>query len=142
MLLVDLDGDGKRHFVELGDPEEPPVPSDEGILAHETMVPRLWIAYQAQDSDLAKPHALETNVTRLAERLRQAFDVILVIGPAEMESYARRRLAVIVDGNILVVGQDRTRSEAANDMIDRVQASGGRFFGLFYTGATRALALP
>lgn len=139
VLLVDLAGDGSRHFAEVGSPEQPPTPSDEGILAHETMVPRLWIAYQAQDSDLGRPHALETNVTRLAERLRHAFDLILVIGPDEMESYARRRLAVIVDGNILVVRQDTTRAEAANAMIDRVQASGGRFFGLFYTGATREL---
>lgn len=141
VLLIDLDGDGRRHFVELGAPDQPPTPSDEGILAHETMVPRLWIAYQARDSDLARPHALETNVTRLADRLCQAFDLVLIIGPDEMESYARRRLAVIVDGNILVVRQDVTRAEAANDMIDRVQAGGGRFFGLFYTGATRELIL-
>ncbi|MCP6037089.1 hypothetical protein NL368_27510, partial [Klebsiella pneumoniae] len=78
-------------------------------------------------------------MTRLAERLCQAFDFILVIGPDEMESYVRRRLAVIVDGNILVVREDATRAEAANGMIDRVQASGGRFFGIFYTGAAREL---
>ncbi|WP_165585323.1 Wzz/FepE/Etk N-terminal domain-containing protein [Roseococcus sp. SYP-B2431] len=139
VLLIDLAGDGSRHFAEVGSPEQKPGPSDEGILAHETMVPRLWIAYQAQNSDLANPHALETNVTRLAERLCQAFDFILVIGPDEMESYVRRRLAVIVDGNILVVREDATRAEAANGMIDRVQASGGRFFGIFYTGAAREL---
>jgi len=137
ILLIDLAGDGRRHFEELGDPDQPPIPSDEGILAHETMVPRLWIAYQALDSDLARPHALETNVTILADRLRRAFDLVLVIGAGEVESYARRRLAVIMDGNLLVVAQDVTRSDAAADMIDRVQGSGGRFFGFFYTKATR-----
>lgn len=135
VLLVDLAGDGMRHFVELGDPEQRPTPSDEGILAHETMVPRLWIAYQARDSDLARPHALETSVTRLAGRLCQAFDLVLIVGAEETESYARRRLAVIVDGNILVAAEDLTRRDMANEMIERIQASGGHFFGVVYTGA-------
>ena len=137
VLLVDLAGDGRRHFTELGDPAQPPIPSDEGILAHETMVPRLWIAYQAGDSELGLPHALETNVTLLADRLRRAFDLVLIIGAEEVESYARRRLAVMMDGNILVVGQDTTRGDAALAMVERVEASGGRFFGFCYTGATR-----
>ncbi|WP_421992903.1 exopolysaccharide transport family protein [Roseococcus sp.] len=135
VLLVDLAGDGMRHFVELGDPAQRPSPSNEGILAHETMVPRLWIAYQARDSDLARPHALEATVTQLADRLCKAFDVIIIIGAGEMESYARRRLAVIVDGNILIAGEDLTRSTDAKGMIERVQASGGHFFGVVYTGA-------
>ncbi|UPY35793.1 hypothetical protein [Sediminicoccus sp. KRV36] len=138
VLLVDLAGDGRRHFDELGDPDQPPIPSDEGILAHETMVPRLWIAYQARDSDLARLHALETNVTFLADRLRRAFDLVLIIGANEVETYARRRLAVMMDGNILVIAQDVTRIEPAAEMIERVEASGGRFFGFFYTGATRS----
>lgn len=84
------------------------------------------------------PHALEAGVMHMTDRLRMAFDVCILIGGAEMESYARRRLALLVDGNILVVGHGRTQRAAAQAMIGQVQSGGGRFFGLFWTGQARA----
>jgi len=69
----------------------------------------------------------------MTDRLRLAFDVCILIGGAEMESYPRRRLAALVDGNILVVGRGRTRRRAAEAMAGRVQAAGGRFFGMVWT---------
>ncbi len=137
VALIDLDGDGRRHLAELGDPAQPPIPSPEGVFAHATGVPRLWITYQKREAALMTPQALESGVMHMTDRLRMAFDVCILIGGAQMESYPRRRLAQLVDGNILVVAQGRTRREGAQAMIGQVQAGGGRFFGLFWTGASR-----
>lgn len=138
VALIDLDGDGRRHLATLGDPAQPPIPSPEGVFAHATGVPRLWVTYQRREAALMTPHALETGVLHMADRLRTAFDVCVLIGGAEMDHYARRRLAAVVDGNILVVGRGRTRGPAAREMIGQVQSGGGRFFGLFWTEGARA----
>lgn len=139
VVLIDLEGDGRRHLAELGDPARPPIPSAEGIYAHATGVPRLWITYQPREAALVKSHggeggALETGVMHLADRLRLAFDVGIVIGGAEVEHYARRRLSMLVDGNILMVREGMTDRDRVSELSLAVQGAGGRFFGFVWAG--------
>jgi hypothetical protein len=134
VVLIDLEGDGRRHLAELGDPARPPIPSAEGIYAHATGVSRLWVTYQPREAALVKPGALETGVMNLAERLRMAFDLGIVIGGGAVEHYARRRLALLVDGNILVVREGMTGREQAVALMAAVQGAGGRFFGFLWAG--------
>lgn len=134
VVLIDLEGDGRRHLAELGDPSQPPIPSAEGIYAHPTGVPRLWITYQPREAALVKPGARETGVMHLADRLRLAFDVGIVIGGAEVEHYARRRLSMLVDGNILMVREGMTDRERVTELAAAVQGAGGRFFGFVWAG--------
>lgn len=138
VALIDLDGDGRRHLGALGDPAAPPIPSPEGVFAHATGVPRLWITYQQREAALMLPQTLETGVMHMADRLRSAFDVCVLIGSGQVDSYARRRLSVLVDGNILVVGQGHTPRRAAQALIGQVQSGGGRFFGMVWTERARA----
>ena len=134
VVLVDLEGDGRRHLKELGDPSRPPIPSAEGIFAHATGVPRLWITYQPREAALVKAGALETGVMHLADRLRLAFDVGIVIGGGELEHYARRRIAMLVDGNILMVREGMTERDRALELAAATQVAGGRVFGLVWSG--------
>jgi hypothetical protein len=139
VVLIDLEGDGRRHLAELGDPDRPPIPSAEGIFAHATGVPRLWITCRSREAALVQHQggsagALETGVMHLADRLRLAFDVGIVIGGAEVEHYARRRLSMLVDGNILMVREGMTDRECVMDLTAAVQGAGGRFFGFVWAG--------
>ena len=138
-LLVDLQHDGRTHLAALGS-QVMPVERIEGhVLAFSTVIPQLWISYDARNSHLTDPRVAQSQTETLLAMLRREFDVVIVIGPDRSESYAMRRLTALVDANVMVVRGERTRGTAAREFRDWVLASGGVLLGLVFTGRRRIM---
>ena len=138
-LLVDLNGDGRTQLAELGAQPIPTHQPEDGMVAFGTSVPKLWASLGAQHSALANPHALQLQTERLLAELRQEFDVVLVVGPATIGTYAQRRLTVLVDANVVVVRAERTEAPQARQLRDSILSSGGNLLGLVFTGQRRVV---
>ncbi|MBP0447237.1 hypothetical protein J8J14_20910 [Roseomonas sp. SSH11] len=138
-LIIDLQTDGRGHLAALGsrplDVER--IPGH--VLTFSTVVPNLWVSFEAQDSHLTDPHVGRAETAGLIRQLRSAFDVVLVIGPDEDESYPMRRLTGLVDLNLLVVRAEETRGDRARRMRDWVLGSGGALLGFVLTGERRVM---
>lgn len=134
VALVDLQGDGREHLLALGTPA---VKGERGaageLLMLATVLPRLFIAFEAARTDLADPRAGIEQVEALVRRLRASFETVILVAPDGADSYAARRLAAVVDANILVVRGERTKLREARAVRDAVLASGGALLGLAYT---------
>ncbi|HEY8610147.1 MAG TPA: hypothetical protein VIL69_02520, partial [Roseomonas sp.] len=133
-VLIDLQTDGRDHLAALG---TQPVEVDRiagQVLTFNTVVPNLWVSYEARDSHLTDPHVGQAETRSLMNQLRTAFDLVLIIGPERDESYAMRRLTALVDANVIVVRGEQTRADLAREMRDWVLGSGGRLLGFVFTG--------
>jgi uncharacterized protein involved in exopolysaccharide biosynthesis len=139
VALIDLQTDGRGHLAALGSEpvEVERIPGH--VMVFSTVVPNLWISHQAMQSDLSNPRATREETETLLGRLREAFGLVVVIGPDQSENYAMRRLAAMVDANVLVVRGERSRGDRARAMRDWVLASGGALLGFAYTGYRRIL---
>ena len=138
-LLVDLSSDGRAQLAALDAEVSAVHHPEDGMVAFGTSVPKLWATFGAQHSALANPHALQQQVERLLAELRQEFDVVLVVGPAQLDSYAQRRLTVLVDANVIVVRAERTEAPQARQLRDIILSSGGNLLGLVFTGQRRVV---
>lgn len=139
-LLIDLAGDGRSHLAALGARplEVERIPGH--VLTFNTVIPNLWVSYEARSSRLIDPRASRAQVETLVQELREAFDVVLIIGPdAAEETYAASRLGVLVDANVLLVRSERTHAAAARAARDAVAGAGGALLGLVVTGQRRIL---
>lgn len=133
-LLVDLQEDGRAHLAALGSRPLPVDATPGYILTFSTVVPGLWVSYEARGSRLLDPQASREEVEQLVRQLREAFDVVLVLGPGgEEESYAAARLGAVVDANVMLMRAQRTRLAAARAVRDFVQGSGGALLGFVMT---------
>jgi hypothetical protein len=65
--------------------------------------------------------------------LKREFDVILVVA-GDGSGYAARRLAGLMDANLLVVRGEVTRLRAARERRDEILAAGGALPGIAFTG--------
>jgi Mrp family chromosome partitioning ATPase len=133
-LLVDLQEDGRSHLAALGTQPVSVERIDGHVLAFNTIFERLWVTYEAQQSDLMNTRVDLTQVQGVLAQLRQAFEVVVIIGPDPSASYATRRIAGLVDANILVVRGERTEAGPAREDRDSVLSAGGRILGLAFTG--------
>jgi uncharacterized protein involved in exopolysaccharide biosynthesis/Mrp family chromosome partitioning ATPase len=132
-LLIDLQTDGRAHLAALGSQPLAVERTEGHVIAFNTVIPTLWIAYDARRSHLADPRVAESDTRRLLHMLKQEFSVIVIIGPDPSESYAARRLAALVDGNVVVVRGGRTRGAPARRSRDSILVSGGPLLGLAFT---------
>ena len=131
---MDLRQDGRAHLAALGT-QPMSVERIEGhVLAFNTVIERLWITYEAEKSDLMNPRADAAQIEGVLAQLRRAFEFVIVIGPDPASDYVSRRLAAMVDANILVVRGERTEAGPARRARDAVVAAGGRILGLAFTG--------
>ncbi|MCQ4158919.1 hypothetical protein NON00_03145 [Roseomonas sp. GC11] len=139
VALLDLQTDGRGHLAALGSQpvEAERIPGH--VLVYSTVLPNLWISYQAMESDLTNPRASREETQTLLDRLRAAFDTVVLVGPDETENYAMRRLAAMVDANLMVVRGERTRGPEARAVRDWVLGSGGALLGFAFTGQRRLL---
>ncbi|MBS7811740.1 GumC family protein [Roseococcus pinisoli] len=133
-LLVDLQEDGRSHLAALGT-QPMNVERIEGhVLAFNTVIERLWITYEAQKSDLMNIRVDVAQIQDVLAQLRRAFELVIVIGPDPSASYATRRLAALVDANVMVVHGESTEAGPLRQNRDAVLAAGGQVLGLAFTG--------
>ncbi|WP_159999661.1 hypothetical protein [Roseomonas sp. 18066] len=139
IALIDLQSDGRGHLSALGSQplEVERVPGH--VMVFSTVVENLWVSHQAMQSDLSNPRATREETATLLGRLRDAFALVVVIGPDQSDNYAMRRLSAMVDANVMVVRGERTRGDRARAVRDWVLASGGALLGFAYTGHRRIL---
>ncbi|SHJ70938.1 Uncharacterized protein involved in exopolysaccharide biosynthesis [Roseomonas rosea] len=133
-LLVDLETDGRAYLAAMGshpvhEPQDP-----ENLLAFNTAIPHLWVAYGARQSILGDPHAGIERTVALLERLRRDLDVVVVVAPTDAEDYAMRRLTALVDANVLALRAQRTDKGTIRAARDAVLSAGGRLVGFVMSG--------
>ncbi|MGX9962729.1 hypothetical protein ACVFYP_05370 [Roseomonas sp. F4] len=133
-LLADLQTDGRVFLAAMGshpvhEPQDP-----EQLLAFNTVLPNLWVAYGARSSLLGDPHAGMERTLALLNRLRQDLDLVILVAPMDSEGYAMRRLTALVDANVLALRADGTDKSAARAARDAVLAAGGRLVGFVMSG--------
>lgn len=141
VLLLDLQTDGAAHLRALGGTPEAVERVEGHVLAFPTAHERLWVAYESQHSQLTDPRAGEAEAARMLALLKREFDVILVVG-ADGSGYAARRLAGLMDANLLVVRGEVTTLRAARARRDEILAAGGALPGLAFTGRRQVLPGP
>ncbi|MFL1463819.1 hypothetical protein ACI6QG_16540 [Roseococcus sp. DSY-14] len=134
VALVDLLGDGRAHLAALGSsaPAAERMPGE--VLMLPTVLPRLFVSFEASESDLASPRASFARASGQMGRMRRAFETVIVVAPEDADSYAARRLAAVVDANLLVVRAERTAMGRARAARDAVLGAGGALLGLACTG--------
>jgi len=141
-LVIDLCGDGAGQLVAInatadGVAERLPAADIHGNTDLETIpsaVPLLWVSQQAPDSALGSLRTPITQSRQMLDRLRQRFDIILILSPPIGSNHLARRLSPMVDANILVARAEHTRAPVAARMRDSILASGGDIVGLVLTG--------
>ena len=137
-LLVDLETDGRAHLAALGSrPMEVEEREPGNVLVFSTVVPHLWVAFDAQASHLADPMATQEQTAGLLAQLRGAFDAVVLLGPPGDESYPMRRLTSLMDVNLIVVRGERTAGGQARALRDWVLGAGGTLLGFVFTGRRR-----
>ncbi|WP_424812486.1 hypothetical protein [Roseococcus sp. YIM B11640] len=133
-LLVDLQQDGRAHLAALGT-QPVSVERIEGhVIAFNTVIEKLWVTYEAEKSDLMNPRVELSQIQEVLSQLRRAFETVVIIGPDASSGYPERRMAALVDANILVVRGEITEAGPARENRDAVRSAGGRILGLAYTG--------
>lgn len=134
IALVDLLGDGREHLAALGASPMVEERQPGEVLMLPTVLPRLFVSFEAAESNLASPRASYERAAVYMERMRRVFETIIIIAPDEAESYALRRVAAVVDANLLVVRGERTALGRARRARDAVLGAGGALLGIAYTG--------
>lgn len=128
-LLVDLETDGRAFMTAMGSHPVHDAQDPDKLLAFNTVIPNLWVAYNARASVLGDPQAGIERLRALLERLRRELDVVVLVAPAEAGSYAMRRLTAMVDANVLVLRADSTDKGIARAARNAVLATGGKLVG-------------
>jgi hypothetical protein len=141
VALLDLQTDGRAHLAALGGQpmEVERIPGQLGMF--NTVLANLWISFEASRSDLANPKASRLQTEALLNQLRHAFDTVVIIGPDDAHDYASRRMAGLVDANVIVVHAERTRAGQGRAVRDWVLGSGGNLLGFLFLGQ-RAILPP
>ncbi|MBP0492628.1 GumC family protein [Pararoseomonas indoligenes] len=133
-LLVDLETDGRSYLAAMGShPVHEPADPD-NLMAFNTAIPSLWVAYGARQSILGDAHAGIERTVALLARLRRDLDVVVIVAPTEAEDYAMRRLTALVDANVLALRAQRTDKSVVRAARDSVLSAGGRLVGFVMSG--------
>jgi hypothetical protein len=138
VLLLDFQTNGAAHLRALGGEPEPVDRVEGHVLAFPTAHERLWVAYDSQHTHLTDARAGEAEASRMLGLLKREFDVILVVA-ADASDYAARRLAGLMDANLLVVRGEVTKLRAARERRDEILAAGGALPGIAFTGRREVL---
>lgn len=133
VALLDLQSDGRPHLAALGAQpmEVERIPGH--LLMFNTVLMNLWVSYDALNSDLTNPKATREETANVLNQLRAAFELVMIIGPDDTSSYPMRRMAAMVDANLIVVRGEKTRGDHARAVRDWVLGAGGALLGFAFT---------
>jgi uncharacterized protein involved in exopolysaccharide biosynthesis len=139
IALLDLQSDGRTHLAALGAQpmEVERIPGH--LMMFNTVLLNLWISHDALSSDLTSPKASREATASVLDQLRSAFEVVVIIGPDNIGNYPMRRMAAMVDANMIVVRGEKTRGDRARAIRDWVLGSGGALLGFAFTGHRQIL---
>jgi hypothetical protein len=134
-LVIDLDGAG---FEALGGGQSHKAPT---ILAgvelnlFQTSELDLWALSQAagEESPLTGARLPLDQAETILNSLREQFARIVVIAPADYESYGARRLNALVDAHLILVRAERSKAPVLRHLKEVILASGGDLLGFIYT---------
>ena len=92
---------------------------------------RLWLMPPGQSQDAKDWHALLSKHlgNRIAE-MRAAFDCVLIAAPPATADAGSAFLGSVTDGVVLIVEPSLTPRQAAQELKDGIEASGGRVLGV------------
>jgi hypothetical protein len=135
-LLIDMQGDGRNHLAAFGRGAGlPRTGIDANLTIQPTTIPTLFVALDGANSDLASSRTLLPQSRRMLRTLRASYDMVLTIAPPHSGDYAARRLATLVDANLLVLQADRTSAGAAEELCESLLSAGAALFGAVLVGA-------
>ncbi len=133
-------GHGLRTLIiDLQAPEPPvtdqmSVSREDNVAVRPTDITNVWLIANAAATALVSSRALIEHSRALLEGLRHRYDITLLIGPSENGNYASRRLAKLVDLNVLVVRADHTNASTAEELCASLAASGAKVGGFVFGG--------
>ncbi len=143
VLLCDLSADGRAHLADLGVAHAQMQPSDGGIDAFGTVIRQAVDHLRRAAIRAGGPaYACRPMWSRCWASCAKTFDVILLVGPALVETYAQRRLAALVDANLVVVRAERTEGARAWTLRETILGSGGNLLGAVLTGQREVVPAP
>jgi len=112
--------------------------SDEAVRAHviDTNYENLWLLPCGPITPNPADLLSTPRFAAIVEEAKQYFDRIIIDGPPVLGLADAPLLSAVADGTMVVVEAGRTRTAAARQSIDRVQASGGHIVGVTLTKST------
>jgi uncharacterized protein involved in exopolysaccharide biosynthesis/Mrp family chromosome partitioning ATPase len=134
-LILDLDGDGRSHaraFGRLSAPAERDVTT--AVPAAATDVPDLWVSIGAPQAIFGDHTGPNARLRQTLEALRSQFAMVLVIASPNMSGHLARRLAGLVDANLLVLRAEHSRAAAAAQLCENILSTGGNMLGFMFVG--------
>jgi hypothetical protein len=100
----------------------------------------LWISVDAGRELFGNRGQMLARASQTINSLRQRFEMVLVIAPSDPAETTIRRVAGIVDANILVLRAEETRGVIAARFREIILAAGGNLAGFVFIG--RKLYVP
>ena len=139
-LMIDLTSSGRARLASLRVEPVPAGAPGEGLLAFNTVIPHLWIAYDATGTDIADAGQGLHQTLATLERLRRVLDMVVIVAPeGDLQSYGPRRLAGLVDANLLLLRAEQSPLDSARGLRDQLVGAGGRLPGFVLMGERRLL---
>ncbi len=109
---------------------DPPAP----IPVTSTEIEDLWISIDAHKALFGERGRKLARAWQALDRLKQQFEMVLVVAPASHDHPIALWLASMVDANLLVLQAGRTRAPIAQRLRDLVLEAGGNLAGFVFEG--------
>lgn len=104
-----------------------------GLIIRTTGIPGLSVSEAAVRSPLANLRTAVSQSRELIQELRGQFEMVVVLSPTVSVNHLARRMAPMVDVNILLARAEHTRAPVVARLRDTVLQSGGDLLGLVLT---------
>lgn len=135
-LILDLQGDGGAQAATLGqdDAGASTLVTSAMIRVVATRISALWVSVGAPQSIVGNRRAPIAASQLVLDSLTKQFGMVLVVASADTSNYALRRLAGMVDSNLLVLRAEQTRGLAAARLSSSILSAGGNILGFIFVG--------
>lgn len=134
-LILDMESDGAEYASAVGTEDGSPKPAKTlPIHVVATRVPRLWVGRGSLESVFGDRRASVVQTRRILDELHEEFSLLLLVAPADLSGYAVRRLANMVDANIIIVRAERARRAVVTRLCDVIRSGGGNLLGFIFDG--------
>lgn len=137
-LMLDLVGDGNGLWQALN--QAPAQREFAGFKTAPSGVPNLDVSTGATRSDINWMRANNEILDKLFGQLSEHYDMIVINSPALRDGTEAIRLANLVDGSLVVIRAEQTRSPVAEALVTQLLGAGGDLFGAVMT--ERKLYIP
>lgn len=139
VVILDLIGDGDHHWKRFKGKDPVPV-RNTGIMTAQTSVPRLQVTVGATKGPVDWQRIDSLTLREVLGSLRSEYEMIVIDSPPARQNLVTLRLAKAVEGSILVVRAEHTRTPVAARLRDQLLEAGGDLFGAVVTG--RRFSIP